>query len=126
MTPVLHGEGLAGRLRAAADQGIDAFIDCFGDGYVDLAVELGVPVQRIETIIDWAAAGRVGAKAEGMAAVEDHAAVLAEVAGLVADGELVLPVARVYPLEQVRDAFTELLRRHTRGKIVLLPAGPVG
>jgi len=93
---------------------------------MQLAADLGVAPARIETIIAREKAAELGAKAEGMAAVEDHAAVLAEVAGLVADGELVLPVARVYPLEQVRDAFTELLLRHTRGKIVLLPAGPVG
>jgi NADPH:quinone reductase-like Zn-dependent oxidoreductase len=125
VTPVAHGDGLAGRLRAAAGSGLDAFIDCFGDGYVDLAVELGVPVDRIDTIIDWPGAARVGAKAQGMAFVEDPAAVLTELAGLMAAGELVIPVARTYPLEQVRDAFTDLRRRHTRGKIVLLPSGPV-
>jgi hypothetical protein len=31
----------------------------------------------------------------------------------------VVPVATVYPLEQVRDAYIELARRHTRGKILL-------
>ena len=30
-------------------------------------------------------------------------------------------VANVYPLAQVREAYTELERRHTRGKIVLRP-----
>ena len=32
-----------------------------------------------------------------------------------------VPVATVYPLAQVREACTELERRHTRGKIVLVP-----
>jgi NADPH:quinone reductase-like Zn-dependent oxidoreductase len=121
VTPVTYGEGLADRLRAAAPDGIDAFIDCFGGGYVDLAVELGVPKERIDTIIDWAAAQQAGAKMEGVAAAEDPAAVLSELAGLVAAGELVVPVARAYPLEQVQDAYAELEQRHTRGKIVLLP-----
>jgi NADPH:quinone reductase-like Zn-dependent oxidoreductase len=58
---------------------------------------------------------------EGVAAAEDPAAVLSELAGLVAAGELVVPVARAYPLDQVRDAYAELEQRHTRGKIVLLP-----
>src|SRR4029077_2720289 len=50
--PVVYGGGLADRLRAAAPEGIDAFIDCFGGGYVDLAVdELGVTPGRVETII---------------------------------------------------------------------------
>jgi NADPH:quinone reductase len=33
----------------------------------------------------------------------------------------VVPVARTYPLDQVHDAYAELEKRHTRGKIVLLP-----
>jgi NADPH:quinone reductase-like Zn-dependent oxidoreductase len=47
--------------------------------------------------------------------------VLAELAGLVAAGELEVPVAELYPLEQVKEAFRTLERRHTRGKIVLRP-----
>ncbi|MEV6032936.1 zinc-binding dehydrogenase [Nonomuraea sp. NPDC052116] len=33
------------------------------------------------------------------------------------------PIAATYPLDQVQDAFRELEKRHTRGKIVLKP-GP--
>jgi NADPH:quinone reductase-like Zn-dependent oxidoreductase len=123
VTPVLHGEGLAGRLKAAAPHGIDAFIDCFGGGYVARAVEHAVPKERIETISDWDAARQVGAHADGRATVENPAAVLTELAALVAAGELVVSIARTYPLTQVQDAYTELEKRHTRGKIVLLP-GP--
>ena len=118
---VTYGEGLAGRLKAAAPDGISAFIDCFGGGYADLAVQLGVPRERIDTIIDWAAAQQAGVKMAGLATVGDPAAVLSELAGLVAGGELVVPVAKTYPLDQVRDAFAELEQRHTLGKIVLLP-----
>ncbi len=121
ITPVSYGEGLADRLKAAAPDGIDAFIDCFGGGYVDLAIELGVPRERIDTIIDWPAAQRTGTKMAGLATVEDPAAVLAELAGLIAAGQLVVPIARTYPLEQVRDAYEQLQERHLRGKIVLLP-----
>jgi NADPH:quinone reductase-like Zn-dependent oxidoreductase len=46
---------------------------------------------------------------------------LAELAGLIADGHLEVPITNVYPLAQVREAYTELERRHTRGKIVLRP-----
>ncbi|WP_232234590.1 zinc-binding dehydrogenase [Actinoplanes sp. N902-109] len=42
-------------------------------------------------------------------------------AGLVADGRLELPIAATYPLDRVVDAFTDLEKRHTRGKIVLVP-----
>ena len=118
--PVTYGEGVADRVRAAADGHIDAFIDTFGDGYVDLAIDLGVRPDRIDTIIDWAAAKKHGAKTEGTAAAAS-AEVLAELAGLISDGRLEIPIAHAYPLDQVRDAYRELARRHTRGKIVLVP-----
>ena len=49
------------------------------------------------------------------------AKVLAELAGLIAGGQLEVSIANVYPMAQVREAYTELERRHTRGKIVLRP-----
>jgi NADPH:quinone reductase-like Zn-dependent oxidoreductase len=50
-----------------------------------------------------------------------NAAVLAELAGLVAPGDLDVPIAATFPLDDVRDAFELLEQGHTRGKIVLLP-----
>jgi len=123
--PVVYGDGVAERLRAAAPDGIDAFIDCFGEGYVEIAVEIGVPVERIDTVIDWASAEKVGAKTAGLATIEDPAAVLAELADLVANGEVEVPIAHTYPLTQVQDAYAELEERHTRGKIVLVPTPAV-
>ena len=115
--PVAYGEGLADRLRGTR---IDAFIDAHGGGYVKLAIELGVPRERINTIIDFAAAQEYGVKHEGSQEAK-NAKVLAELAGLVASGELDVPIAATFPLDDVRDAFTLLEQGHTRGKIVLLP-----
>jgi NADPH:quinone reductase-like Zn-dependent oxidoreductase len=51
--PVSYGEGVADRIRAAAgDRGIDAFIDAFGAGYVEIALDLGVAPGRIDTICE--------------------------------------------------------------------------
>ena len=116
--PVAYGGGLADRLRAVAPEGIDAFIDTFGGGYVELALELGVEPMRVETIIDFAAAEKYGVLAVGGAAAST-AAVLAELADLIVSGELNVPIAATYPVEKVREAYTELAKRHTRGKIVL-------
>lgn len=119
--PVAYGEGLAERLRAAAPHGtVDAFIDLFGPEYVQLAVDLGVRPERIDTVISFGKAQEVGAKAEGSmtASTTD---VLAEMADLVASGRIELPVAGSYPLEGVRDAYAEVEQRHTRGKVVLVP-----
>jgi NADPH:quinone reductase-like Zn-dependent oxidoreductase len=118
--PIAYGDGVANRITAAAGGRVDAFIDTFGGGYVELALELGVKPDRIDTIIDFAAAVKYGVKIEGNANAAS-ADVLAELAGLINAGELELVVAKVYPLEQVRDAYRELEQRHTRGKIVLRP-----
>lgn len=119
-TPVTYGDGLAERLRTAVPDGIDAFIDCFGPEYVQLAVDLGIARDRIDTIISFGLAAQLGVKAEGSSAASTPE-VLAELAGLVADGRITVPIAATYPLDRVRDAYTELERRHTRGKIVLVP-----
>ena len=120
VTPVIYGEGVADRIREAGNGRIDAFIDTFGSGYVDLAIELGVAPERIDTIMDWEAAARHGVLTDGNT-VGARAEVLAELAQRIADRELEIPVAHVYPLEQVRDAYRELEQRHTLGKIVLRP-----
>jgi NADPH2:quinone reductase len=122
VTPVAYGDGLADRLREAAPKGIDAFIDLFGPEYVQLAVDLGVAPERIDTIIAFQKAGEVGAKTEGSADASTTE-VLAEMADLIVTGTLDFEVAATYPLDRVADAYEELEKRHTRGKIVLLPNG---
>ncbi len=120
--PVNYGDDLARRCKAASPSGrIDAFLDFFGGGYVELAVgALGLDPRRVNTIIDFAAAETFRTRsAGGMEAASVR--VLAELAALVEAGELEAPIARVYGLEEVRDAFRDLERRHTRGKIVLRP-----
>jgi NADPH:quinone reductase-like Zn-dependent oxidoreductase len=47
--------------------------------------------------------------------------VLAELADLIARSELEVPIAGVFALDDVRDAFRQLELRHTRGKLVLRP-----
>lgn len=120
IVPVTYGAGQAERIRDAAGGPIDAFADCFGDGYVDLAVELGVPVDRINSVIDFEAGSRLGIHNLGSSQVVSPET-LAEVAQLVAEGRVEIPIAATYPLDRVRDAYEDLARRHTRGKIVLRP-----
>jgi len=120
IVPVTYGEGQEERIRAAAPGGVDAFIDTFGGGYVDLAIELGVSPERINTIADFEAVQRLGVKSQGTHA-HATAEILAEIAALVADGSVELPIAETYPLADVRDAYRELAARHSHGKIVLLP-----
>jgi NADPH:quinone reductase-like Zn-dependent oxidoreductase len=121
IVPVAYGEGQEERIRAAAPGGrVDGLIDAFGCGYVDLALALGVPRERINTVIDFAAAGRLGVSARGSSEDAD-AGRLGQLAALLAEGGIELPIAATYPLEQVREAYAELAQRHTRGKRVLVP-----
>jgi NADPH:quinone reductase-like Zn-dependent oxidoreductase len=114
------GPELAQRIRDAAGDRVDAFVDTFGGGYVELAVGLGVARDRIDTVADFPAVQRFGVKNDGNA-VGASAATLAELAALVDKGAVEVPIARVYPLGEVREAYRDLERRHTRGKIVLDP-----
>jgi NADPH:quinone reductase-like Zn-dependent oxidoreductase len=119
--PVAYGEGLRERLLSAAGpDGVDAFIDLFGPQYIDLAVELGLARDRIETIVPSARAVELGVKTEGGIDATTPE-ILTELAGLAASGGLEVPIAATYPLDRVADAFAELERGHTRGKIVLIP-----
>jgi len=119
VTQVAYGDGVAERIRQAAGK-VDAFIDTFGAGYVELALELGVAPSRIDTIADFEAVGRYGVKGDGNAAGAS-ASVLAELAGLIAARELELPIAATFPLDRVQDAYRRLAEGHILGKIVLLP-----
>ena len=107
-------------MREASSGEVNAFIDTFGLGYVELALELGIRPERINTIIDFAAVEKYEVKAEGHSAAAS-AEVLAELADMISEGTLEIPVYKVYPLAEVREAYRELERRHTRGKIVLVP-----
>jgi NADPH:quinone reductase len=118
--PIAYGAGLGDRLKAAAPNGIDAFIDLFGPDYVQLAADLGIARDRIETIISREKAAELGTKVEGSGDASTTE-VLAEMTALVVSGQIEIPIAATYPLEKVQDAFAELAARHTHGKIVLLP-----
>ncbi len=120
IVPVVYGDDLESRVRAAAPAGVDALIDTFGPQYIDLALDLGVAPERIETIISFERAAEIGAKTAGSAEGSTQATMTA-LAELAAEGKLEIPISATYPLERVQDAFAELEQRHTRGKIVLVP-----
>ncbi|HEV7178081.1 MAG TPA: zinc-binding dehydrogenase [Solirubrobacteraceae bacterium] len=65
-------------------------------------------------------ASHADVKGDGGAAAAS-AATLAQLAEAIAAGDLVVPIQRTYPLDDVRAAFTELEAGHIAGKIVLIP-----
>jgi NADPH2:quinone reductase len=120
VVPIAYGDDLEAKLTAAAPDGIDAFIDTFGPDYVQLAVDLAIAPNRINTIIAFEKAAEVGAKTDGSMA-GSTTEILAAVADLLAEELVDLDIAAIYPLDQVQEAFAELEKHHTHGKIVLVP-----
>ncbi|WP_410634920.1 NADP-dependent oxidoreductase [Amycolatopsis sp. cmx-4-83] len=111
--PVAYGDGLADRVRALAPGGITAAIDLHGTETAHTARELGVPGDRICTIatqIDGVPAAN-GANAEPGA--------LEEIARLVAQGRLRVPIAAGFPIDQIRGAAELQAGRHVHGKVVI-------
>jgi NADPH2:quinone reductase len=121
--PVAYGDSLKADLKAAAPDGIDAFIDLYGPEYIELAVALGVAPARIETIISFARAGEVGAQTKGSTDATSTE-VMAYMADLIASARIEFPIAASYPLERVGDAFELLEQHHTHGKVVLVMSDP--
>jgi len=120
--PIAYGPGLADRVRILGDdpnhpaggRPVSAFLDFLG-GQTHEAIKLGVPRGRILTILDWEAV-------RGSAAVELYPAdvvALGRVAALVAARRVRLPIADVFPLDSIADAYRALDRREAPGKIVL-------
>lgn len=66
ITPAEYGDGEEDRIRAAVvGRPIDAIIDPVGLHYLDLAIILGVALDRIKTVVKYAGAKEKGAKAMG-------------------------------------------------------------
>lgn len=121
--PVAYGDNAAVGIRAAvpAGQAVTAFLDTFGGDYVELALnDLGVRPERVDTIVRFDAVDKYGVRAEGDAAGAS-AGTLGELATLAAAKELEIPLARTYPLSEVRAAYAQLAKGHVRGKIALIP-----
>ena len=122
--PVTYGDGLEERLRDLAPEGFDAAYDCVGtDEAVDVSLALVDP-HRLVTI---AAAGRAGeegfevvgaARPDSAAFRDSNRAALVDMA---ARGELVVPVARTFPLDEAGAALTLLAGGHPGGKLALIP-----
>jgi NADPH2:quinone reductase len=123
--PVAHGDGLEQRVRELAPDGIDVALDAIGtDEAVDVSLALVGDRRRVVTI-----AAKPRADAEGFVAIggamPDSArfrdAARARLIELAASGELVVPVARTYPLADAREALAHLMGGHAGGKVALVP-----
>ena len=103
-------------MRALAPGGVTAATDLFGTETVEAALALGMPPERISAI----AAGPTppgGVRATGGLDAEPGA--LDRIANAIAAGEITVPIAAIFPIEQIRDAVALQAERHVHGKVVI-------
>ncbi|MEN0083769.1 MAG: NADP-dependent oxidoreductase [Leifsonia sp.] len=116
--PVAYGDGLADRVRDVLDDDrVTAVLDNHGPDTIQAALELGVPIERVNTIAAFGPDAHGARTVGGRAAGNDE---LAELAALLAENELVLPIDSIYPIERTVEAFGRLEGGHVRGKIVVV------
>ncbi|WP_244632585.1 NADP-dependent oxidoreductase [Microbacterium sp. Se63.02b] len=123
--PVRYGDGLRQRVLEVADGPVVAALDAVGtDEAVDVSLEVVTDRRRIVTI-----AAFTRAESEGIVAIAgsmpDSARfrdeVRSELIALAQNGDLVVPVARTFPLAQAPEAQRLLSAGHPGGKLALIP-----
>lgn len=116
--PIAYGEGLEARLREAAPEGIDAAFSTQDEVEIVQLLSLDIPAQRINSI----GAGPQVADTYGVLISGEAKARrddLAWLAKAIAYGHVQVPIARVFALDEVQNAYRFLGDSHPAGKVVL-------
>jgi NADPH:quinone reductase-like Zn-dependent oxidoreductase len=114
--PVTYGAGLADRARALAPDGITAAVDLFGTETIETALALGVAPERISAI---AAGPTPPGGAHAAWSIDAVPGALPRIADAIVAGQITIPIAARFPLEQIREATALQADRHVHGKIVV-------
>jgi len=114
--PVAYGPGLANRVRALAPEGVTAATDLFGTETAETALALGVPPERVSTI---AAGPNPAGGVRPAGAIDAGPDALERITDAILAGKITVPIAAVFPIEQIRDAVTMQAGRRVHGKIVV-------
>jgi NADPH:quinone reductase-like Zn-dependent oxidoreductase len=117
--PVRYGEGVVGRVRAAADGRVDVVFDVAGKTPIDDLVSLVPEPSRVVSIANFGA-GQAGAQVTGGGADSRPMEALALVAELLGQNKLVIKV-QTFPFDRAADAYRISQGGHVRGKLVLIP-----
>jgi NADPH2:quinone reductase len=125
--PVAYGEGLAGRVRALAPNGVTAAVDAAGtDEALDVSLELVSDRDRIATVANFDRGPTAGIKVLGAGPGAEPGTFLRRSArlrltALAEAGRLEVVVARTFALEDAAAAHREGMTGHNHGKLVLVP-----
>jgi len=118
-TPVVYGQGLAERVRAAAGGPVDAVLDVAGKTPIEELISLVAEPSQVVTIANYTA-GQAGARVTGGGADSRPMEALALTADLLAQNELVIKV-QTFPFDRAAEAYRITQSGHVRGKLVLVP-----
>jgi NADPH:quinone reductase-like Zn-dependent oxidoreductase len=122
--PVAYGQGLTGRVRALAPDGVDLALDVAGSGVLPELIELAGGPEHVLTIADFSGAQEHGVRfSSGDAGRAVHA--LAGIGELIESGRFSIPVAQTFPLAEIVQAHRASENGHVRGKLVLVVGSPV-
>ena len=117
--PVLYGEGVGDRVRAAAGGQVDAVFDVAGKTPAEELVSLVAEASQVVSIANFAA-GQAGARVTGGDVDSRPMEALAEVAELLAQNKLVIKV-QTFPFDRAAEPYHISQAGHVRGKLVLIP-----
>ena len=115
--PVVYGDGLEERIRAAAGRDVTAFIDNFGGENPALAAALGVPTGRFRSSDD-----RLDLEIRYLGARADDpepARILTALGKLLSEKKVRVLISGFYPFEYIAQAFADMAEMHSRGKVVV-------
>jgi len=118
--PVAYGDGLLDRVRAIAPRGVDAVLDASGRGEIPLSIALAGGPERVLTLVAFDAAA-AGIQVHVGGAGSELRPAMREIASLIEQGRLTMPIWRTYPLAQTAAALDASQSGHLHGKIVVLP-----
>jgi NADPH2:quinone reductase len=116
--PVRYGEGIAERIRSAAGGQVTALIDNFGQDGSALADELGVPASRYRSSADRRDT-ELRLLRDDPESVAYGTQLLGRLADLARIRAFTLLISGLYPLEEISDAYVDLQKLHSRGKVLI-------
>jgi NADPH:quinone reductase-like Zn-dependent oxidoreductase len=114
--PVVYGSGLADRVKALTPEGVSAAIDLFGTEAAEAALSLGVSPDRISTI---AARSELPAGVHATGGADASPGALKKITDEILAGNITVPIAATFPVEQIREAVTLQSGRHVHGKVIV-------
>jgi NADPH:quinone reductase-like Zn-dependent oxidoreductase len=117
--PVLYGDGMVDRVRAAAGGRVDAVFDVPGKTPIDDLISLAPEPAKVLTIANFAAGGS-GVQVTGGGADSRPMEAMALIADLLAQNKVVIKV-QTFPFDRAAEAYRISQSGHVRGKLVLVP-----